>query len=163
MQEVVIKIKAIEEHYAKACYLEAYQELHQLCSNHSQCVEFASAAASILSRFNDLNKSIMHGLIDLSQQETKKGEIRLSYDLLTKQMKTYFHPEKIPCYEEQAFRMRENRNALRNTLHTIEDDLENCESEVKSGLLRSIHEQLKEVIRYFGDLIKNFKAIQNYE
>lgn len=46
MQEIIVKIRILEEHYANAHYLEAYEALHQLCGNDVQCGDFSSATAA---------------------------------------------------------------------------------------------------------------------
>ncbi|MCP4696813.1 MAG: hypothetical protein GY862_08180 [Gammaproteobacteria bacterium] len=164
MHEIVKKIETVKQHHTEARYLEAYQALHRLCADSPQCDEFASAAASILSRFNDLNNEIMHDYVDYDQQQSRKREIRHSYELLIQQMNACFQDKQPFCDEDQTLHMWKNRSILRNTLHTIEDDLEECwKNEAKRNVLRNIREQLNKVIRYFDDLIKNSHAIQNYD
>lgn len=161
MQQVIIEMRLIEDHFANAKYDDAYRGLHDLCSNNELCSEFSSAATSIFSRFNDLKNSIMHGALDLTQQDNKKSEIRASFQLLIENMKSYFGSGSKLCYENHVLQLMQKHKELRNTLYTIEDDLENCTHDAKSNLLLEIIGQLNAVIRYFSTLIQNFKTVQS--
>lgn len=163
MQEVIVEIRVIEAHYAKARYPEAYQALRDLCTNNTHCQEFSSDAAGILSRYSDLENNIINGLLDLAQQELKKNHIRQSYDLLLRRIKVQFQDTPPSCYEEQAMRMKEQRDMLRKSLMIVEDDLCECDNPKKSDLLRQIKEQIEQLIAYFKNIIKDFRAVKNYE
>jgi len=164
MQEVIIEIKLIEEHYVNARYLEAYQILRQLCCDNQHCEEFSQSAMSILSQYNDLENSITTISLELSQQELRKRQIGLACEKLIGQMKRRFNPQQPnSTYEEQTMRMKEHRYMLRKSLMTVEDDIGDCDNPKKTELLEQIKKQLEEMIEYFINLIKSFRAVKNYE
>ncbi|MCP4698030.1 MAG: hypothetical protein GY862_14425, partial [Gammaproteobacteria bacterium] len=138
--------------------------LHRLCSEKQPCDEFSQAAMGILSRYNDYENSIIAGSgLDLSGQQFIKRNICVSFEKLITLMKNRFKQHQASGYGTQAMRMTENRSMLRKTLLEVEDDLRECKNNDKIHLLEEIHTHLKEVIRYFSNLIENFKAVQNYE
>jgi DNA repair ATPase RecN len=165
MQEIIIELKLIEEHYINGRYTQTYQALYQLCSDNKQCGEFSPAAMSILSRHNDLENSIMAISLELSQQELRKREICQAFEKLIFQLKRHFNPHHAQpsAYEEQEKRMKEQRTMLRKSLMTVEDDLCDCGNPHKSELLQQIKEQLQKIIEYFTNLIKQFRMVKNYE
>lgn len=160
MQEVIVEIKIIEDHFARADYPRAYKVLCDLCISNMQCGEFSTDASGILSRYNDLENQIINGLLDLTNQQVKKNEISQSYSLLLRRIKTSFKDIPTSSYEEHAKRMKEQRDMLRKSLMAVEDDLCECESPEKNDLLLQIKEQIEHLIEYFKNLIKNFRAVK---
>ena len=164
MQDIIVEIKIIEDHYVNARYSPAYEALHHLCSNNQHCGEFSQFAMNIRSQYSDLENSIITMSMDLSQIDNRKRQICVAFDKLLSQMKKRFdsqHP--YSAYEEQAICMKENRIMLRKSLLAVEDDISDCDNPKKIELLRQIKQQLIEVIEYFTNLMKSFRAVKNYE
>ena len=165
MQEIIIEIKIIEEHYVEARYLEAYQSLRQLCCDNKHCEEFSQAAIGILSQYNDLENSIMTTIsLELGQQDLKKRQICVAFEKLMTKMKRHFNPQLSgSTYKEQTIRMRAHRDMLLKSLIAVENDISDCDNPQKKELLEQIEEQLGKMIKYFRNLITSFRAVINYE
>jgi hypothetical protein len=163
MQEVIVEINIIQEHYISGNYLKAYEVMHRLCCDNQHCEEFSQAAMSILSQYNDLENSITTINMELSQQELRKRQICNAFGTLISQMKRRFNPQQNSAYEEQAMRMKEHRNMLRKSLMAVEDDIDDCDNPKKTELLEQIKKQLREMIEYFRNLMTSFRAVKNYE
>jgi hypothetical protein len=164
MQDIIVEIELIREHYAGGAYLQAYDGLHHLCSDHPDCAEFSRSALSILSQFNDLQNSITSMNLDLGQQHVRKTEIGGAFIILIEQMQRRFDtPASGQSYDEQASRMSAYRNKLRSSLMVVEDDISDCGNPEKVEVLQQIYKQLTQVIKYLRDLSKSFCAVKNYE
>lgn len=160
MIETHLEIELIEEHYHNARYDKAYETLCQLCKNEA-CSEFYDKASTVLSRYNNLQDEIIEGYLDLTQQEQRKREIGAAYIVLIVKIKKRFDINNgFSNYEEQAIRMKENQNLLRKTLLEVEEDYDDCQCEHKSKILEKILDDIRATIKYFRELIKNFKLIQ---
>ncbi len=161
MIEVNIEIKLIEKHYVEGRYIDAYDTLFNLC-NRELCNEFYIEASSIITRHNDLENLRNSGVLDLTQHEQKKREIGSAYLILIIKIKKRFDSHfGFNNYEEQAIRMKENQDILKKAVMDIEDDYDLCECSDKGKVLEQIIKDMKATIKYFRELVKNFKRIQS--
>lgn len=164
MIDIIVELRVVEEHYVNGRYLQTYETLYRLCCDNKHCEEFSQSAMSILSRHNDLERSIATFSLELSQQDQRKREIDIAFQILISKMKKVFCPQQADsAYEEQALRMREQRTMLRKSLMAIEDDITDCINQKKIELLQQIKEQLLKVIEYFSNLIKTFRMVKDCE
>jgi len=164
MQDIIVEIDLVREYYAGGTYLKAYEGLHHLCSDSPACAEFSPSALSILSRHNDLLKSITSMTLELGQQHQRQMEIGAAFITLIDQMQRHFDtPAAGLVYDEQASRMSAYRNKLRTSLMAVEDDISDCGNPAKTQVLEQIRTQLTQVIRFLRELSKSFCAVKNYE
>ncbi|MBF0378419.1 MAG: hypothetical protein HQK72_13185 [Desulfamplus sp.] len=161
MDDIVIQVEKIEAWFIKADYKQAYETLVILCKPYP---DFDAPAKSILSRYNDLCKSVEMGVIPLPEHHIRKHEIANSYQMCMSRFKEHLKSCPICCiYEAEANSLTEHRTRIRKTEHNITKEYLECEDDKKIDILKKILREIKTVLKRFDNLLKYFTEVLNYE
>ncbi|MCI5125400.1 MAG: hypothetical protein D3925_13235, partial [Candidatus Electrothrix sp. AR5] len=85
--DLLDKIREIDEAFVNAHYKQAYELFYQLCEDYP---DYRSQAETILSRYNYLQNQIINGILPLSEQRTVASDIKLDFQFLLQNFRQEF-------------------------------------------------------------------------